>query len=157
MNQQIETLSTYNGTWDREGQEKRREANKSQKCANCGKSFKHPHQYYCSEKCANEFFFAHHGGIWSEFRKEVLRRDGQKCRRCGQDGNEVDHIIELDRGGTNKLSNLQTLCHKCHAIKTASYIRKKWRKQEVTTITVNPDDYLLRVSQMLMTEYTGEE
>ena len=33
-------------------------------------------------------------------------------------GYEVDHIQELQNGGTNELSNLQILCKQCHWIKT---------------------------------------
>ena len=32
---------------------------------------------------------------------------------------DVDHIIALAKGGTNALTNLQTLCHACHSRKTA--------------------------------------
>ncbi len=31
---------------------------------------------------------------------------------------QVDHIIRLDRGGTNDISNLQALCAECHGLKT---------------------------------------
>ena len=27
---------------------------------------------------------------------------------------DADHIVPLNRGGTNELSNLRTLCHPCH-------------------------------------------
>ena len=33
--------------------------------------------------------------------------------------NEVDHVIPLDKGGTDAPDNLQSLCHDCHADKTA--------------------------------------
>ena len=33
---------------------------------------------------------------------------------------DVDHIVELARGGTDTLDNLQALCVQCHAIKTRS-------------------------------------
>lgn len=145
---------TYNGTWDKEGRQRRNHANENHKCANCGAPFKHPYQYYCSEKCAEEFYLEHHGGIWSDLRVKVLKRDKRKCVLCGNEGNEVDHIVELDRGGNNKLSNLRNLCHECHSKKTASYVRKKWHKQAVM-ITINPDDYLLEPSQSLITQFVS--
>jgi len=33
-------------------------------------------------------------------------------------GEHVDHIVPLVAGGTNEMSNLQTLCRRCHARKT---------------------------------------
>ena len=48
----------------------------------------------------------------------VLDRDGFKCRSCGQGPPEhvlhVDHIIPRAKGGTDELSNLQTLCADCN-------------------------------------------
>lgn len=56
---------------------------------------------------------------WQELRLKVLARDGYKCRRCGANlrgvfYREVHHIIALGRGGTNAMSNLISLCDKCH-------------------------------------------
>ncbi len=48
----------------------------------------------------------------------VLERDRCQCQSCGQAGLEanleVDHIIPLALGGSNDLSNLQTLCRSCN-------------------------------------------
>jgi hypothetical protein len=50
----------------------------------------------------------------------VLARDHWTCCSCGrstrQDGVllEVDHILPRSRGGTDELTNLQTLCKKCN-------------------------------------------
>lgn len=59
---------------------------------------------------------------WSSVRKKALERDDYRCGNCGRSGLnnnqiqlEVHHIVELRNGGTNKLSNLQTLCEHCHA------------------------------------------
>jgi hypothetical protein len=55
-------------------------------------------------------------GIWWA----VLARDHWTCCSCGrstrEDGVllEVDHILPRSRGGTDELSNLQTLCKKCN-------------------------------------------
>lgn len=31
---------------------------------------------------------------------------------------DVDHIVPLSSGGTNNWTNLQSLCHSCHSLKT---------------------------------------
>ena len=66
-------------------------------------------------------------------RKRVLRRDGYRCVVCGSTQDlEVDHRRALQNGGDNRLSNLATLCHECHVIKTkmdGSLRRKRERNQ----------------------------
>jgi 5-methylcytosine-specific restriction endonuclease McrA len=48
----------------------------------------------------------------------VLRRDGERCRRCGTtEGLTLDHIIPLSKGGTNRIDNLQLLCGPCNRAK----------------------------------------
>lgn len=65
-----------------------------------------------------------YGSNWQHVRKAALIRDGYQCQACGmllgrksRDAH-VDHIIPKREGGTNELSNLQTLCHGCHSRKT---------------------------------------
>ena len=41
------------------------------------------------------------------------------CAHCGARATEVDHTIPLHMGGADDESNLQGLCHGCHAAKTA--------------------------------------
>lgn len=72
-------------------------------------------------------------------RAHVFRRDAFCCVHCGwrpdnipanYDGRytvlgsvndsrmlQIDHVIPLSRGGTNAISNLQTLCCSCNASK----------------------------------------
>ena len=38
------------------------------------------------------------------------------CGNCGGKGSHVHHIIPLSLGGTNRFSNLVTLCDNCHGI-----------------------------------------
>lgn len=56
-------------------------------------------------------------------RKEVFKRDGNRCVQCGakkEDGAtlHVDHIIPVSKGGTDELDNLQTLCSDCNLNKS---------------------------------------
>lgn len=56
-----------------------------------------------------------------EVRKYVFERDRHQCQSCGKTCNEteltIDHIIALALGGTNDISNLQTLCRLCNSQK----------------------------------------
>ena len=52
--------------------------------------------------------------------KKVAARQQFRCAMCGellQEDWEVDHIVSLQRGGSNDLSNLQALHKRCHAYK----------------------------------------
>lgn len=64
-------------------------------------------------------------GAPHRLRKEVLRRDGNRCVQCGNTQHlEVDHILNVARGGTHNLDNLQTLCHTCHREKSQQEARQ---------------------------------
>ncbi|MBI4781364.1 MAG: HNH endonuclease [Oscillatoriophycideae cyanobacterium NC_groundwater_1537_Pr4_S-0.65um_50_18] len=56
-----------------------------------------------------------------EVRKYVLERDGSQCKSCGCHAAEaeltIDHIIPLAKGGTDDISNFQTLCRSCNSRK----------------------------------------
>ena len=56
--------------------------------------------------------------ITLKVRMEVLRRDSSQCVCCGRKppevSLEVDHMIPFSKGGSNDLSNLQTLCFDCN-------------------------------------------
>lgn len=60
-----------------------------------------------------------------EVRKYVYERDNYQCKSCGKTNHEtdlnIDHIIPLSKGGTNDLSNLQTLCRKCNLQKSNAF------------------------------------
>ena len=51
------------------------------------------------------------------------------CQRIGRltAATEVDHIDPLYKGGSNSSSNLQGLCHDCHAAKTAADLGQRVR------------------------------
>ena len=64
---------------------------------------------------------------WRKIRAAVLDRDMFMCQRCEKkSGNgkllTVHHVIPRDEGGSMDLSNLITLCEKCHdAVEIAGY------------------------------------
>lgn len=65
-----------------------------------------------------------YGSAWRKLREVVLKRDGYLCQSCLKQGryvtaNTVDHIIAKAHGGSDELSNLQSLCDACHKAKTA--------------------------------------
>ena len=64
----------------------------------------------------------YHTRKWKELRLLVLERDQYRCVQCGKAARfEVDHIEPVRTGGDEfALSNLQTLCRRCHFQKTAS-------------------------------------
>jgi hypothetical protein len=58
----------------------------------------------------------------SDARKKVVAAgQGWSCAHCHETleaSYEVDHVIELQDGGTNDVSNLMALCRNCHGRKT---------------------------------------
>ncbi|MBV0926237.1 HNH endonuclease [Halomicroarcula limicola] len=54
---------------------------------------------------------------WTTRRETVLQRDDYQCQNCGRSSSQdlhVHHIVPLKDGGSNRLSNLKTLCASCH-------------------------------------------
>ena len=84
--------------------------------------------------CATEYMLIYHS---KEQRAHVRKRDKGQCNHCGVKAGrwDVDHIKPLwEQKGVKaedldmsyyKLSNLQTLCKKCHRIKTNSEVKLK--------------------------------
>lgn len=59
--------------------------------------------------------------IPASVRREVWRRDGGICTRCGSRENlEYDHIIPISKGGSNTARNIELLCEICNRSKGAS-------------------------------------
>jgi 5-methylcytosine-specific restriction endonuclease McrA len=64
--------------------------------------------------------------ISKRVRYEVFSRDDSRCQRCGRSVSDgvklvVDHMLPVDWGGTNDITNLQTLCEECNQGKQAWY------------------------------------
>lgn len=71
-----------------------------------------------------------YGAQWDKLRKQVLKRDNYLCQECLREGrltplgvrprdHAVDHIEAKAKGGTDAMTNLQSLCAPCHDRKTA--------------------------------------
>lgn len=65
-----------------------------------------------------------YGAQWRKLRAIALERDRYLCQECLKKGlyvsaTTVDHIIAKAHGGSDDLSNLQSLCDVCHKTKTA--------------------------------------
>jgi 5-methylcytosine-specific restriction endonuclease McrA len=58
-------------------------------------------------------------GNWKKQRLRVLNRDAWTCGYCGQEANEVDHIIPRKSGGGHELENLIAACRTCNLAKAA--------------------------------------
>jgi 5-methylcytosine-specific restriction endonuclease McrA len=58
--------------------------------------------------------------VWVGTRRAVLDRDGFACVRCGvaltEDTAHIDHI-QSGKRGSNALSNLRSLCRRCHVLR----------------------------------------
>jgi len=67
-------------------------------------------------------------------RKEVVERQNNHCQLCGDAFNEknafqIDHKIEVARGGLTVSENLQALCkNSCHEIKSLAFLKLKNRQ-----------------------------
>lgn len=84
---------------------------------------------------------------WKKLRKRALRRDGQRCTwvdggvRCENAADEVDHRVNVKSGGSDDLSNLQSLCAMHHAIKTsAEGNAARWRNQRRRPVGRHPGE-----------------
>lgn len=60
--------------------------------------------------------------IPEEVRRQVFRRDGGRCSRCGSgELLQFDHVIPVALGGASTADNLQLLCAPCNRDKGAGH------------------------------------
>lgn len=56
-----------------------------------------------------------------EIRDAVYKNDNNMCANCGStEFLEIHHVVPVEVGGTDKLTNLKLLCQKCHVLAHAS-------------------------------------
>ena len=111
--------------WFSEGARLKREARLARRCVSCGAGLASRRTPYCSRLCQWRF---QGGYFWDAARTYALHRDRFTCRHCRRRFRvaalEVDHIVEIARGGPPlDPANLQTLCRACHAEKTRHFLR----------------------------------
>lgn len=86
------------------------------------------------------------GRPWRRKRQQVFERDQYTCQVCGRVGQpselEADHIINVARGGTDDMENLQTICIPCHEPKTLA------ESQEAMYGTTSDGESYLRYQAM---------
>ena len=55
---------------------------------------------------------------WRAIRRRILERDGGLCQirgpECEVAATQVDHILEVSKGGTDKYTNLRAACARCN-------------------------------------------
>jgi 5-methylcytosine-specific restriction enzyme A len=65
---------------------------------------------------------AHKRGYDSQWKRtrDAFIRNSPVCEFCGGPAEVIDHIVPIRCGGSSDEDNTQSLCRKCHALKTAS-------------------------------------
>lgn len=79
----------------------------------------------------------------------------QLCEEKGtlNDGVEVDHIIPLEVGGEPfESSNLQTLCKRCHVIKSAEEARQRSKGLPLADRDPARENSMLRMNAVIKKE-----
>lgn len=89
------------------------------------------------------------GHDWFELRKRILERDNHQCRNYGSKSNlVVHHIVPIKSTGTNRLSNLATLCRKYHRQAHNEWVRDSGKQVTDSSRYLLTVDELRQVLQM---------
>ncbi|MDP3063940.1 MAG: HNH endonuclease, partial [Chloroflexota bacterium] len=128
-------------------------------CGACGKPLEGRNRWFCptprgkadlpGESCRDRYAVNH---FWNEARAEALRRAGGKCSQCGEQAEEVHHIVARNGGGYgpgchNHQDNLEALCHQGHLGVTAE---QRGYGQELT-----PEEKRMRRLQKRQAQYVA--
>lgn len=91
------------------------------------------------------------------FKRQMKEKCGDRCVNCGNAENvEYHHIVPLSLGGTNNLSNIVPLCHKCHeAAHRGRHISHYRNIKDSGRKTNLPDDKACRIFDMYITGQIG--
>lgn len=99
--------------------------------------------------------------IPSKLRHAVFQRDNYRCVECGATNKEttleIDHIIPVAKGGTNDISNLQTLCKECNRAKSATIWKTEPNIQILEDQYNHLNKYRHQLQQKLEQAYNEEE
>ena len=105
-------------------------ANSEQYCAEHQKVVTKQYNQYERDPASNKRY----GRAWKRIRDRYIKSH-PLCEECGKQGRltpaeEVHHIIPLSKGGTNKHSNLMSLCQSCHTKTHMELGDRQIRKQK---------------------------
>jgi 5-methylcytosine-specific restriction endonuclease McrA len=126
--------------WFTEGSAQKRVARRDRRCVECRRALPDGRSPYCSRRCQWGFRGRY---FWDAARTFVIHRDRFTCQVCRRRYRvhllEVDHIVEVARGGPSlDYLNLQTVCRSCHRAKTVRFLRGRRRGASDPTATDGP-------------------
>lgn len=100
-------------------------------CVECGRAatvgpYCDDHQPEPRERDRAAYRAGYRDPAYHRERQATLNRAGGACERCGISAPlQVDHIVPLRDGGSNRRENLQALCKMCHDSKTRADRRRR--------------------------------
>ena len=71
--------------------------------------------------------------VSKKYRWEIAFRQAYKCATCKEllhpKAMDIDHVVELSKGGEDTVANCQALCANCHAKKSRGVFSKYFSKE----------------------------
>lgn len=89
--------------------------------------------------------------------KAVMILHGNRCRYCGGEATEVDHIIPKSKGGTDDAKNLVAACRSCNASKGDHSLPPDALRKVMEDAWVNAGDVSELVEQMRLGEMNARQ